>query len=123
MTMATIFQGTWKNENGSILKLIVEEHNHISGMFCTNVGRLETKDLWQDTWFNVVGFINGHLISFSINYHSTKAIGCQVGNLESEGNEHRIITKGFFMAELPPDQKWRQTIAVGGTFCKSNLSP
>ena len=73
MSTCEIFSGLWVNEYGSKLKLHVDERGNINGEFFTHVGRRETKNEWQDTWFKVTAFVNGSLISFIINYNTTNS--------------------------------------------------
>lgn len=122
--MATheIFSGTWINEYGSKLKLLIDEKGILSGEFFTRVGREETKNEWQDTWFEVRGFVNGSLISFIINYNTTNALCCHAGSLETIFGEDHLKLKGYFIAQVPDDQKWRQTIATSSVFKKSIAS-
>lgn len=120
MTTTTMFSGVWKNEFDSMLTISVEENGVVRGQFCTMVGRAETKHAWDGNWFDVIGFANGSLISFLVNYDKSHALSANVGTLVSKNGEEQMVVKGHFLQEMPPELRWMQTIATSNTFVRVN---
>ena len=112
------FSGLWHNKYGSLLELEVNSNDQVSGRFKTAVGRDETKSLWQDQWFNVLGFVNGELISLVVNYApASQAISTINGILSrDENNAYLIETLSYTRFNLSTDQKWREVVAAALTY-------
>lgn len=83
--------GFWQNKYGSRLSLEVNHLGQVKGKFQTAVGRVETREIWQGTWFEVCGFLNDDLIALSINYGDSKAVGAIVGRIVKDENSGQEI--------------------------------
>lgn len=103
------FSGTWHNQYGSELRLEVSTDGRIAGKFRTNVGRAEARDQWQETWFDVTGFVNNDLISFVINYHSIGTLSAVSGRLKQGDKGPRIEALGYTSFNFEPQDHWRST--------------
>ncbi len=108
------FIGSWTNEYGSILRIEEIENNQFRGKFLTKVGRSETKETWDNIWFEVMGFINGPLISYVLRYQG--ALNAHVGRWRQDNGQEYIRTKGYFITDMPEDQQWRDTAATSLLF-------
>lgn len=120
------FSGAWHNQYGSEIRFEVDESGSLKGKFRTNVGRNETRELWADTWFDVVGFVNGDLISFVINYHSIGTIsavsGRYVSKEKSKSEMNKIETVGYTSFNFSERDQWRSTAVTTNTY-KPGPSP
>lgn len=96
--------GIWHNQYGSEMKIEIDSSGRISGKFRTAVGRSETKKDWQDTWYELLGFLNQDLISFVVNF-GTGAIYTVTGRLSQSRDE--IETLSFTIYDLPEQDHWR----------------
>lgn len=115
--MSENFIGNWTNEYGSILRIEEIENNQLRGKFLTKVGRQETKASWENVWFEVIGFINGPLISYAL--RSQGALNAHVGRLCIENGKETIRTKGYFITDMPEDQQWRDTAATSLVYTRN----
>lgn len=107
--MENEFSGIWHNQYGSELKLEADAEGRVIGKFRTAVGRAETKHIWKDRWFDVIGFANGELISLAINYGS-EARGMSVisGKMLCNGSDRKIETQSFVRFSLVKEEGWRE---------------
>lgn len=116
------YAGRWENQYGSVMELDVDAEGRITGRFCTKVGRDETKDLWQGNWFDVVGFANGDLISFVVNYKTSGAMSSVSGRFvpgkKSQSGRHRIETMGHTSFDVPEEERWRGTSSTSVVYDK-----
>jgi|GEM_PF-6671305 len=112
------FSGLWHNKFGSELELEVDSSGQVKGHFKTAVGREETKNLWQDQWFKVIGSVNGELISLIINYAPASETLSTINGIliRGENNTHHIETLSYTRFNLPADQKWREVVTLALTF-------
>lgn len=103
--------GSWHNGYGSDMNLEVDDSGVVRGKFRTAVGRAETKTLWQNRWFDVIGFVNGDLLSFVVNFDSPGAMLVANGRLvrsETEGAPvHCIETISLNRFNLPDEDSWK----------------
>ncbi len=66
-----------------------------------------------------MGFLNGPFISFIVNYDATEAISSNIGAIETHGVNLVMPVKGYFIAQVPEGQKWRQVAATSCTYTKA----
>lgn len=116
--MKKAFSGVWHNKYGSEISLEADDQGRVIGGFRTAVGRAETKHIWKDRSFDVIGFTNGPLISLAVNF-GPDSLGMSVisGKLTSDKNgEKRIETLSYTRFSLPEEEQWRETNAASLTY-------
>src|SRR5690242_19638483 len=117
--MKTELNGVWQNQYGSEIKIEVDKSGRLFGKFRTAVGRSETKNDWEDTWFDLIGFVNGDLISFVVNFVSTGAIYSVIGRLISDPKSEtsqRIDVLCDTTFNVPEQDSWKSVIASSEVF-------
>lgn len=115
MNGRTDLNGIWHNPYGSEMTLEVDKTGRISGKFRTGVGRVETKKDWDGSWFDLVGFSNGDLVSFVVHFNSTGAMCSVIGRLVSNSNgmtPQRIETLSYTSFNMPEEDHWKATVAA-----------
>jgi hypothetical protein len=83
------FSGTWYNQRGSEMNLIVNG-SIVSGTYKTKVGSPDDKDL-----FYLTGFATGDLISFTVNFGKFDTLTSWAGQFAKEGKELEMIHTCF----------------------------
>lgn len=111
------FSGLWHNQYGSEVDLAIDSSGRVSGKFLTKVGRSEIpRELWENYWFDVVGFVNGDLISFVVCYTSTGALSAVSGRYvsaeKSKSGVKQIKTMGYTAFNVSDQDIWRGTSAT-----------
>jgi hypothetical protein len=118
------FSGIWHNKYGSEIKLEIDEQGRVIGGFRTAVGRAETKHIWKDRWFEVVGFSNGNLISLVVNYgpdvHGMSVISGKL--VTDESGAKNVETLSYTRFSLPEEEQWRETNAAALTYFSGSSS-
>lgn len=75
---AVDFNGIWRNELNSEMKLSVDAQGNVTGKYKTGVGSPGPTEE-----FNLVGFASGDLLSFTVNFG-------QYGSLTSWAGQHTV---------------------------------
>lgn len=108
------FRGKWKNQLGSVMKLTIAGQN-VTGTYTSPVsagGGTVVGDL--------VGFVDGDLISFVVNWASPASLTAWTGQLVREGNRDVIKTLWLLVQNVPdasePTGLWQSTLAGSDSF-------
>jgi Avidin family len=83
------FSGTWYNQRGSEMNLIVNG-SIVTGTYKTKVGSPDDKDL-----FFLTGFATGDLISFTVNFGKFDTLTSWAGQFAKEEGEPEMIHTCF----------------------------
>jgi hypothetical protein len=112
LNVATDLEGTWHNEHGSELELVLDGRR-LAGRFRSGTG------LAQGRGSELVGFVSGSLIAFTVNFGAHGSLTSWVGHIVMENGTPRIHANWSMCVELPreeTDELWRGTWTGADTF-------
>ncbi len=108
--------GTWHNQNGSELDLVVSPDGRISGRFRSATG-LAARGAAE---CEVTGYVAGDLVTFAANFGEHDSLTAWTGHLVVEGGETRIQTQWHMTVAVPgkPDERelWKGIWTGADTF-------
>lgn len=110
---ATNFSGVWRNELNSEMTLHVDETGRISGVY-----RPGTPDGVSETSHPVLGFANGDLICFTVDFEHNQMVCSWTGHAAQELNSDVIKTQWNLVKHLNGEEFSMET--WGATHCGSN---
>jgi len=111
------FEGTWENLLGSQMEISVDE-NKLSGVYRTKVGAPTPS---QE--FELVGFVSGDLITFTVNFGKFGSLTAWAGqHTEVRSGEFEIrtlwhLTKNTEDSE-EPEEMWASVLAGANSFSR-----
>lgn len=110
---ASNFNGVWRNELNSEMTITVEESGRIFGEY-----RPGAADGVSDSSHPLVGFANGDLITFSVDFEHHKMVCSWTGHAVTEQNSDVIKTQWNLVKHLDGEEFSMET--WGATHCGSN---
>lgn len=109
---ATNFAGTWINELGSEV-VLVQTGYALSGTYESAVSTGGTK-----TTGDLVGYVDGDLISFSVHWRDFQAITAWVGQLDPKAPKDTINTLWQMTKQVAAGDEWASINAGADTFTR-----
>jgi hypothetical protein len=106
------FTGTWINELGSQVAL-VQTGNALAGVYQSAVSTGGTT-----TTGNVLGYVDGDLIGFTVHWISFQAITAWVGQLEPNAGTDTIKTLWQMTNQVDPGDEWASINAGSDIFVR-----
>ena len=107
------FSGTWINELGS-KAILTQADGTLSGTYESTVssgGTPATGDL--------VGYVDGDLIAFTVHWRDFQAITSWVGQLVPNAPEQAIKTLWYLIKQVEPGEEWASINAGSDTFVRA----
>ncbi|HEY4220626.1 MAG TPA: avidin/streptavidin family protein [Myxococcota bacterium] len=105
--------GTWKNERGSELKIDVVTAGQLTGHYRSAVGKVDGA-----TWFPTVGFVQGDVVGFTVDFTSAGSVASWAGQLE--GNQ--LKTQWHLSRDVPDAEEheklWSSILSGSDTFTR-----
>lgn len=107
--------GTWHNQHGSEMHLVVEENGETFGTFKTGVGAHK-----QNEEFNLAGFISQNLIGFTVNFGKYCSMTSWTGQHTVEDGVEKIYTMWHLARAMPetenPQGLWTGVLSGADVF-------
>ncbi len=110
---ATNFNGVWRNELNSEMSITVDELGRISGEYCPNRGSASSDNIHR-----LVGFANGNLVSFTVDFGHQHMVCSWTGHSAVELNTDVIKTQWNLVKNNGSEEFSMET--WGATHCGSN---
>ena len=105
-TSEAIFSGLWQSERGSRMDLTVTG-NTVQGRFVTAVGAPR-----RDQAFNLTGFVNGDLISFSVDFEQYRTLTAWTGQHAPDGKGD-VALRTNYLTVLDLDEDYEADLQWG----------
>jgi hypothetical protein len=110
------FAGIWKNELGSQMDLAING-TQVTGTYSTAVGGPNPTDK-----FPVIGFVNGDIIGFTVNWGDEGSITCWVGEFITKAGVEKIETMWHLVENVDrtgqTNNAWAAFLAGSDTFTR-----
>lgn len=109
------FNGKWRNELGSEMELSVDIAGAVTGTFRTGVGSPRPEEE-----FDLVGFVSGDLLSFTVNFGKYSSLTSWAGQHTIVGGAERIRTSWLLAKNVEdadePASLWGAMLTGADTF-------
>lgn len=109
------FNGSWQNEAGSLVTLVVNE-GEVRGIYQTNVGQPD-----KNQSFALIGFVEGDQITFTVNFKGYGSMTAWVGQMTlDDAGKPYIRTLWHLTRDKEDDQEkddlWQSIITGASNF-------
>jgi hypothetical protein len=109
--------GRWFNQHGSVMDLEVDAAGRIRGSFRSGVGCPDPEET-----FEVLGFVAGSLIGFTVNFGRYDSITSWAGHCGTEEGQEKIYALWHMSVGIPggggPDRLWEAIWSGADTFLR-----
>lgn len=115
---AANFNGKWVNELGSKMDLTTTVAGAVTGFYQTAVGSPT-----ENEKFDIVGFISGDLITFTVNFGKYGSLTSWAGQHTEDSTGSAVIKTLWLLAENVPDAQepeklWASILAGANNFTR-----